>query len=79
MDTDPDVKKDLIDKVISMAKAGDMRAITLIWNYLDGMPKQRVDWKDVTDEESEELLLLREILTKHERTRKPLPAKQQTN
>lgn len=79
MDAQPDTKQKLADRVLTMALAGDIKAITLIWHYMDGMPTQRVESKDVTDEESPELRTLRAILSKHERTREPVPGKQQTN
>ncbi len=31
------------DKVIQKALKGDMQAIKIIWNYIDGMPKQTHD------------------------------------
>lgn len=75
MDANPDAKQDLAQRVLTMALAGDIKAITLIWHYMDGMPTQRVESKDVTEEESPELHLLRSILSKHERTRQPIPGK----
>ena len=79
MEADPSLKQELVEKVLSMALAGDIKAITLLWHYLDGQPTQRVESKDVTEEASEELKLLREILDKHEKASEPIPAEQQTN
>lgn len=36
-------KQQLIEKVFDMAIRGDMGATKLIWNYMDGMPKQHID------------------------------------
>jgi hypothetical protein len=36
-------KEEFIAKVATMAYKGDLQAIKLIWNYLDGMPKQSVE------------------------------------
>lgn len=40
---DPDKKKQrkdiLIEKTFQMAQKGDIAAIKLLWNYIDGMPK----------------------------------------
>lgn len=43
MDEKPEIKKALGSKVIELALLGDMKAIRVIWNYLDGLPKQSVD------------------------------------
>lgn len=43
---DPEKKKErktmLIEKTFQMAQGGDISAIKLLWNYLDGMPKGSV-------------------------------------
>jgi len=36
-------KEIYIQKVFQMAMNGDQSAIKLIWNYVDGMPKQELD------------------------------------
>ena len=36
-------KEIYIQKVYQMAVNGDQAAIKLIWNYIDGMPKQELD------------------------------------
>lgn len=42
---DPDItkKEKFIMKVAKMAYDGDATALKLIWNYLDGMPHQKID------------------------------------
>lgn len=41
MDEKPEIKKALGAKILKMAlDEGDMAAIRLLWNYLDGMPVQ---------------------------------------
>ena len=46
MDSQPDIKKALIAKTIELAiKSNDLNAIKLIWQYLDGMPRQQIDNK----------------------------------
>jgi len=35
----------IVKKVIEKAKAGDERMISLIWNYIDGKPRQPIDQK----------------------------------
>jgi hypothetical protein len=39
----PERKKELVEKIIAMALQGDIAAIRLIWNYMDGMPKQSLE------------------------------------
>lgn len=36
-------KEQFIQKVALMAYQGDIQAIKLIWNYIDGMPKQKIE------------------------------------
>lgn len=43
MKSDPKMKKKLVNKVLTMALDGDIAAIRLIWQYLDGMPTQSTD------------------------------------
>jgi hypothetical protein len=78
-DANPDTKEELVKTVVTRAIRGDINAAKLVWEYMDGKATQRVESKDVTDEESEELKLLRDLITKHERTRKPVPAQRKTN
>jgi hypothetical protein len=66
--------------LIFAIEQGDVKSAI---EWLEAMEKddfaKRTEVKDVTETDSEELTLLREILDKHERTGKPVPAKQQTN
>lgn len=53
MDEKPEIKKALGGKILKMAlEDGDMAAIRLLWNYIDGMPVQKnevggIDGKDL--------------------------------
>lgn len=60
LDKSPEVKEQLAQKIIDQAKAGDMAAVKLLWNYLDGLPIQRIvsnngfgaeEMRTLTDEE----------------------------
>jgi len=42
MDENPEVKRELGEKILTMAKRGDIVAIKTLWNYIDGMPKQDI-------------------------------------
>lgn len=53
----------ILNKVIEMAKAGDMRAIELVWERLEGKSNQPIEHSstvtyELTDEEKERLLKL---------------------
>ena len=56
------LKEVFIKKVAKMAYDGDMTAIKLVWNYLDGMPKQTIEasvtrgMENLSDEEIEDAL-----------------------
>jgi hypothetical protein len=39
----PDVKNGLADAILEKALKGDVTAQKLIWNYMDGMPQQKMD------------------------------------
>lgn len=43
------LKEKLADVLITMAMNGDLRALELIWNYLDGKPKQEIDIGDTSE------------------------------
>lgn len=43
IDEEPEIKKKLGARIISMALAWNMKAIKTIWQYLDGMPQQNTD------------------------------------
>ena len=41
----PQIKQELTQKVIDLAQAGDLVALKLLWNYMDGMPAQGLEIK----------------------------------
>jgi hypothetical protein len=43
LNSDPKVKDELGQAILAKAKAGDPTALKLVWNYMDGLPKQAVD------------------------------------
>lgn len=45
MSNEPDTKEELARAVLDKAIAGDISAIKLIWNYMDGSPQQTVETK----------------------------------
>lgn len=40
---DPLKKQELADAIFKRAKQGDPTALKLVWNYMDGMPQQKLD------------------------------------
>lgn len=59
----PEVKRALVQRIMEKAiEEGDMAAIRLIWQYMDGLPRQVIDLrdervlKDLTDEELDAIL-----------------------
>lgn len=49
----PEIKKALTQKILQMALEGDIAAIRMLWNYLDGMPKQLIEINDPQKEIAE--------------------------
>ena len=43
LDSKPEVKDALGKSIIKKALEGDSAAQRLVWNYMDGMPKQKAD------------------------------------
>jgi|GEM_PF-3450389 len=39
----PERKKKIIEKIITLAEGGDPVFVKLAWNYMDGMPKQEIE------------------------------------
>jgi hypothetical protein len=39
----PEKKKAIVNKILIAALSGDMTASKLIWQYMDGMPKQEIE------------------------------------
>lgn len=56
-------KQIFVERVFSLAMKGDVQAIKLIWNYVDGMPTQQLRMEQ-TNSSDEALRALREILVK---------------
>lgn len=68
MDEKPEIKKALGGKILKLAlEDGDMAAIRLLWNYLDGMP---VQVNEVMGKDGEPLQGL--VIVKNGDTSKPL-------
>jgi len=43
MAKNPEIKKKLGNKIIEMALRGDINAMKIVWQYMDGMPKQPIE------------------------------------
>lgn len=43
LEKDPQTMDDIVEKITTAAKQGDMAAIKVLWNYMDGMPLQATD------------------------------------
>ena len=41
----PEIKDEIGSAIIQKAKKGDIAAMKLVWNYMDGLPVQSVDMK----------------------------------
>jgi hypothetical protein len=50
LSSNPEIKDKLGKAILDKAQAGDPTAMKLVWNYMDGMPKQEseVTIKDIT-------------------------------
>lgn len=57
-------KEEFVRKVVKMAYDGDSTMIKLVWNYIDGMPKQTIDMTTSTKTTPEELNEIDEQLKK---------------
>lgn len=40
---DPERKKNIVEKVVTLAEHGDPVFVKLAWNYMDGMPTQQIE------------------------------------
>lgn len=43
LNSDPERKDRIINKILDAAEAGDLNAAKITWNYMDGMPLQATD------------------------------------
>lgn len=43
LSSNPEVKEELGNAILEKARKGDVAAQKLVWNYIDGMPQQKVD------------------------------------
>lgn len=41
--SNPDIKKKLVQKILDKALGGDTTACKLIWGYMDGLPNQQTE------------------------------------
>ena len=39
----PALRQNIVEKVTQMAQHGDIRAIQMLWSYMDGLPSQKTD------------------------------------
>jgi len=62
------LKEIFIEKVFNMAIAGDISAIKLLFNYVEGMPSQSIKYQDLSIKNpiAEEIRKLREGINKEE-------------
>jgi hypothetical protein len=44
LDEKPEIKQALAQKVLQKALQGDKDAIRMLWNYMDGMPSQKIEY-----------------------------------
>lgn len=56
IDKTPSIKNKLGKKIIDKALAGDLKAIEVIWAYMDGKPTQRVDAKIESESKAIDLI-----------------------
>ena len=40
---EPERKKKIVEKIVTLAESGDPAFVKLAWNYMDGMPKQEIE------------------------------------
>lgn len=51
MEATPDIKRELAQKILELAMGGDIAALKLLWNYLEGMPRQTIGIDDERERE----------------------------